>query len=166
MTLKLSIKKILYRLLSIFSFTLFFLLFVALFPRFNNELVGVIILLCIGVLPNIILLVEYFITTVKIDTAVFSENHLNVTFKNGDVRDYKYTDIKVIELYKAAGMDKGNYSFKSNERYYFAKIVAKDGRKLILTSLLGPDLGDALDLIKGVSIDRTKTGYAFIFMSR
>lgn len=106
------------------------------------------------------------IYTLKIDRAEFSDETLKIYYRNGSIDDYNYSDIRIIQLYKAAGMDKGNYSYKSNERFYFARLIAKDGKRIILTSLLGPDLSDGLALIKGVPVDRTRTGYAFIFLNR
>ena len=61
-------------------------------------------------------------------------------------------------------MDKGNYSFNLNEKYYFARVVTKNGEKVILTSLFGPDLSDALALARNVPVDRTRTGFAFIYL--
>jgi hypothetical protein len=164
--LKLSIRKVIMRLSSIITFIVIFLLVMyGLLPSWNTKLITVIILLSIGTLPNTILLIEYLINTIKIDHVEFSTQSLKVYYKNGVTYNYSYENLKLIELYKAAGMDKGNFSFNSNEKFYFAVIKTKDGKNIILTSLLGPDLSDALDRIKNVPVERIKTGYAFIFRS-
>jgi len=165
MILKLSKKKVFQRLLAIAIFIVIFLGCYVIFPSFNNKLITVVALGAVGILPNIILLIEYLINTLKIDSAEFTETHFKISFKNGNVYSYSYSELKAIDLYKAAGMDKGNYSFNSNEKYYFANIRTNDGKYVILTSLLGPDLSDALGLMKGVPVNRTKTGYAFIFLN-
>jgi len=164
MTLKLSAKKIKDRLMAIFIFILFFSIFIAfVIPPFDGEVECIIITFVAGILPNIILLIEHLTYTVKIEAVEFSTHDFKVLFKNGTIEQFDYDDIKVIQLYRSAGMDKGNYSYSSNERYYFANIIAKDGRKIILTSLLGPDLDDALSMMKDVPVDKTKTAYAFVF---
>ena len=162
--LKISIRKVIMRLLNIIVFTAIFLLVMYGFlPAWNTKLITVIILLSIGTLPNTILLIEYIINTIKIDHAEFSNQNIILYYKNGSTYNYLYENLKLIELYKAAGMDKGNFSFNSNEKFYFVVIKPKDGKNIILTSLLGPDLSDALDRIKNVPVERTRTGYAFVF---
>jgi hypothetical protein len=165
MTLTLSGKKIASRLTSIFMFIVVFSIIFAFIPAFNNEFIYVILVFAIGVLPSIILFVQYLISSIKIRHAEFDSNGFKVLYKSGVADNYVYKDINVIELYKAAGMDKGSYSFNPNEQYYFAKIETKDGKIIILTSLMGPDLSYALSLVKDVYIDRTKTQFALISLS-
>jgi len=123
-----------------------------------------VLILAIGIVPNIILLVQYLIANLKISSVEFDDSGLTLQFKkDGQSHRYNYSDIRLIELYKAAGMDKGNYSFNPTEKYYFARIITRDKSKIVLTSLLGPDLSDALALIANVPIDRTKTAFASIY---
>jgi len=162
--LKTSIKKVFRRMLSIIIFTtVILMLFYDFFPPWNTKLESIIVGLTLGALPDIILLIEYLIYTIKIDRVEFTETRIVVFYKNGLIYNYEFEELEVIELYKSAGMDKGNFAIYSNERFYFANIKAKDGKNIILTSLLGPDLSDALDTIKNVPVERTRTGYAFIF---
>ena len=167
MELKLSRKKITKRITSIFtSLIIFAILWTILFivySGFDKLWPVVIFAFIMGVLPDILLLIEYFSYTKKINSVVFSSEEFTVFYKDDQGVHYRYGDIKTINLYKAAGMDKGNYSYKSNEKYYFANIIAKDGKSIILTSLLDPDLNEGLDMMKDVPVYRTKTGYAFVF---
>jgi len=164
MTLKLSSKKIKDRSTPIVVFIFIFSIFYAfVVPAFDGEIACIIFTFVLGILPNIILLIEYLAYTIKIDAVEFSTYDFKVIFKNGGIEQINYDDIQVIQLYKAAGMDKGNYSFKSIEKFYFANIITRDGKKIILNSLLEPDLSEGLDMMKNVPVDRTKTAYAFVF---
>ena len=59
-----------------------------------------------------------------------AENNITIYYKNGITYNYLFEELKVIELYKSAGMDKGNFPLRSNERFYFANIKARDDKHL------------------------------------
>jgi len=166
MILKPSKKKIFRRGIRVPLFIIGFLVFeYGFLPDFENKLASVIILISIGALPTTILLIDHLLKTIKIREVRFSETEFEVVYKNGNIDTYPYNSLGVIKLFKAAGMDKGNYSFNSDEQFYFANIITLDGKNIILTSLLGPDLSDALEMIKGVPVERKRTRYAFIFLN-
>jgi len=164
MKLTINKKSIIARVRDILLVIVFFSVFVSFFPAFDDKWIAFSFLLAIAVLPSIILLIEYLVATTKIEWVELFDDRLEINYKTGQLISRHYEDIKVVELYKAAGMDKGNYSFNSNEKYWFARIIPKNGETIILTSLLGPELSSALDMMTNVPVDRTRTGFAFIYL--
>ncbi len=140
--LSISAKKILNRVIEILILLVGCLLLAILFPSFNGkyEMLGIGFFFLI--MPNIVLLVEYLLITRKIEWVQFYNESFDIANRFQPIKRIQYKDITAIKLYMAAGLDKGNISFNSNEKFFFANIISADGSNVILTSLLGPDLRD------------------------
>jgi hypothetical protein len=128
----------------------------------SNLLPGFIIILCIPVLPTTYLCIEYLIAS-KNQTVEISDETLTIKYDNGKLIHYLIKDLAVLKLYKSKSMEKGSFPIQTAEMYYHATIVAKDGQKIILTSVLGPDFDKALDMLKGVELDITRTVYSTLY---
>lgn len=165
MILKLSISKLLQPLIRL-TIVVGALLFVWFFYAGGYDaslLPGLIIILCIPVLPTVYLLIEYFIAT-NGQMVEIGDDYVNVKHKNANELHYAFDQIEVIKLFKSAGMEKGNFPLQTAERYYHAEIFTKDGQKLILTSVLAPDFDAAMEKFKGLNIDVTRTVYSTIYI--
>ena len=164
MTLKMSFKNLFKPLirLSITVIVISFVMFAYAGGYSAKYLPGLIIILCIPVLPTVYLLIEYFFVT-RNQSVEITEDAISVSSKKGSVH-YLFTDLKLIKLFKSAGMEKGSFPYQTCEMYYHAEIIANDGKKIILTSVLAPGFDDALNKITGVSIDVTRTVYSTIFI--
>jgi hypothetical protein len=123
---------------------------------------GFIIILCIPVLPTTYLFIEYYIVT-RNQIVEITNEAISVKNKNGTTMRYLNNDLKGIKLYKSAGMEKGSFPFQTAEMFYHAKIIAKDGNTIILTSFLGPKFDVALDMLTDVPRDVTRTVYSTIY---
>ncbi|MDB5116880.1 MAG: hypothetical protein JWQ79_2372 [Mucilaginibacter sp.] len=162
--LSLSGRKIFNRLIDIITVAVGIILVCCVISGFDPNRIDyelIYLLVGIAILPSAILFIEYLNVTLKLQKVEFTMTDIKVFYKNGEIDYHTYDDLEVIKLYKSAGMDKKSFTLNIMENYYYAKIVTKDGKKIILTSVLGPDLSDALNSVKNVPIDRVKTAYAF-----
>jgi hypothetical protein len=123
---------------------------------------GLLIIICIPVLPTIYLLIEYFVATNGLVTEI-GDDYINVKYRNGGALHYTFDQIEIIKLFKSAGMEKGSIPFQTAERYYHAEIFTKDGKKIILTSVLN-GFDNAMDKFEGLNIDITRTVYSTIYI--
>jgi len=137
---------------------MFFL--IGLFPK---GILVFLIIIAIYVLPSVFLLIEYLNYTLKIKEIIVSPAYINIQYKNAEQKQIFYSDIEVVILYKATSKDKGGYTIAVNAQYYFALIITKEKLKIPLTSLFGPALDDALEMMKDVPFMREKTGFAYVF---
>lgn len=128
----------------------------------SSLLPGFIIVLCIPVLPTSYLFAEYYFASRKKRIEVTADKLL-IHHANGTTESYYINDFKIIELYKSKGAEKGQIPYQTAEMYYHAKIITNSDKTIILTSVLGPNMDDALRMIKGVEIDITRTVYSTIY---
>jgi len=165
MTLRLSIKNMIKPLLRLFIVVTVIVTIGFLYAGGYdaNLLPGFIIILCIPVLPTTYLFIEYYIAT-RNQVVEITNDSISVKKKNGSTVHYSFSELKILKLYKSAGMEKGSFPYQTAEMFYHAKIKTKDDRVLILTSFLGPKFDDALDLIKNVDKEITRTTYSTIYI--
>jgi len=118
-----------------------------------------LVVFCVMLLPTTYLFLEYFFRTKKFKSVEFSDKELVVNYKTGEKYICNYSDIKKIELYKPIP-EVVNWYVRS--KYYFAEIYYKNGKQIVLTNFLGPDLNEAIHSIKDVPLVWTKTNNAFL----
>jgi len=164
MTLTIDKKEIFRRLVELLAFVIVILAVYFSLAGFDSKYIfGLIIAFIIGGLPSAYLFLEYLYYTSKLKDVIVNEDKIIVNYAHGGIRQYSFEDISEIRLYKSARMDKAGFSPTLNEKYYDARIVINDGDPIILTSLLGRSLNDAIELIsKKTTLDRLKTPYAYI----
>jgi len=129
----------------------------------KSLLPGFIIILCIPVLPTLYLLIEYFLVT-RNQLVEITEEAIKITHKRHKAFHYFFHEIEILKIYKSAGMEKGSFPFQTAEMYYHVEVITKDGNKLILTSILGPDFDTAIGMFKNVNKEVIRTIYSTIYI--
>jgi len=164
-TLKLSINKLFYPLIRLVIIVgILLVVWFSYAGGYDPSLLpGLLIIICIPVLPTLYLLIEYFVVTNGLVVDI-GDDYVNVKYRNGKELQYAFDQIELIKLFKSAGMDKGGIPFQTAERYYHAEIFTKDGKKIILTSVLAPDFDGAIEKFKNLNIDVTRTVYSTIYI--
>ena len=114
-------------------------------------------------IPALALYIEYLIIN-KGQEIEIGQNKLIVNNSNGETRSYEIKDLDKIIVYKSASMDKGGIPLLSSESFYYARIKAKSGLDIIITCLMSHDVDKVVRKLSGVSYERRKTLFAFIFL--
>lgn len=129
----------------------------------NTVLPGLLIILCIPVLPTVYLFVEYLVLSINQRVEITSES-ISVGYKNGTIGHYFFKDIEVVKLYKSGNVEKGNYPMQSAEMYYHIEIFPRVGGKIVLGSVLSPGFDEAIDiLMKNIKSEVIRTMYSTIY---
>lgn len=86
---------------------------------------------------------------------VFSPNEVT-RIRNGQKEVFTSDDVKHVIVYMSARMDKGGIPMIGMEHYYYARLLLKCERELLLTCLVVPEIDQVVNQLKGVSIERKK----------
>ena len=101
------------------------------------------------------------IPTFCIHTLYLLENHgkeysINETYINDKTNNINYSNESIlkIEVHKYGNLPNGNFSLPFHS-YKFCKVILKDGKSFIITSLMKPNIDEFLkQKLKGVVFDR------------
>jgi hypothetical protein len=165
MILKLNKKNMFKPVLSVLSIILIVIVFFLVDARgvsFSEYFPTFLLIISIPVIPCTYLFIEYFIVT-RNQTVEITSEFISIKYKEGKISYYPSTELEVIKLYKSKGAEKGNFVFATHQMFYHAEIFTKSGKRLILTSFLGPNFDEALDSLKNIRKDVKRSIFSTIY---
>lgn len=98
---------------------------------------------------------EYWIANYGQEIEIANQS-LTIT-KKGISKNYPFSEMEKVILYKSASLDKGGIPVSPMEYYNYARIILKSGEEIILTCLLSPKVDKITDQITGVEKERRKS---------
>lgn len=112
--------------------------------------------------PTIYLFFEYYGET-NGRTVIINADELVVIQKSGKVNHIPFSELAYIKLFKSARAD-GVWAYMGNpfEMFYHAQIWTNKGQVIVLTSVMDPDIDEALKLLTNVEIKVVRTVFANI----
>jgi hypothetical protein len=118
----------------------------------NGDLEFYSIFFLIFLIPVLYLHIEYYYfnkgTTLDVDLL---QNKLVYYSKSGEIKTIRFDELKEIVYYMAPSWHRTiKMKMAPWEHYHYAIILTKDGEKIIITSLMVPNVEKALSEIKGV----------------
>lgn len=135
-------------------FILLLLLIVLVFKGFEKEwIIVALIAFLIDFLPALFLHVEYL----RLDREkIVKIGKKELIYQQGiePKREISYKEIRRITFYHSPARSRNSsYGFSSIERYYFIKILLRNGETFYFTSLMSKNLNKAIKSIQGVQFE-------------
>jgi hypothetical protein len=90
----------------------------------------------------------------------FANPKIIVSDEQSNKKNFEFTSLQKIILFKSASIDKGGVQMTPVENYHFAVIKTKSGESFFITNLLAPDVEKAINMIKLVPYERRKLLFA------
>ena len=123
------------------------------------------VLFLIQFIPVIYLLIEYSVFNRGLNFEIDYKSQKLVFFSRKGSRELSFNNIAKIEMFMAPSyFRESKIQFLPFEPFHFAKIISKNGDKIILTSLVIENLFEELRKINGVEIIRKKRLIASILL--
>jgi len=165
MILKLNKEKVfkpIFRILGVILLVFVFFLIYAGVAGFIEYLPALLLIISIPVIPTAYLFIEYFIVT-RNQTVEITSEFISIKYEDGKSSYYQKNELEVVKLYKSKMAEKGHFNFSTIQTFYHAEIFTKSGERLILTSFLGPNFDEALDLLKSIRKDVKRSIFSSIY---
>jgi hypothetical protein len=135
------------------------------FFRFDQGMMRIFLIIwLVYTIPALYLHLEYYFKNRGQQLKIL-DSEIVFQDRNGDEKSYKPQDLQKIVLYKSASLDKGGLQLSAIESYHYARIIPKQGKEIILTCLMAPDVEKAVKQIRWVSYERKKRLFASLNFS-
>lgn len=85
-----------------------------------------------------------------------SNNEVIFQDQNGKEKKYRTEDLEKIVVYKSASIEKGSIQFTPIESYHYARVIPKTGNEIIITSLMIPDVEEALKKLQNITMEKKR----------
>lgn len=132
------------------------LLIVLFFFKFASYMLVICgIWFALNTIPVIYLHLEYYLAN-RGQRITIENGQLTLITRNGICKEYKFSELDKVILYKSASIDKGGIPITPMELYHFARIYTKSNEQIIITCLMCPKVEDAIDKLIGVQRLRKK----------
>lgn len=126
---------------------------------------GFLIIISIPTIPTLYLLIEYLIITKRQEIKLIGDE-IEVKYRNGEFYQCKISNVEIVKLFKSAGMEEGSFPYQTAEMYYHAEIFTYDSKKMIITSIVNPDIEMIIDNFKklNINVEVIRTIYSTIYI--